>query len=119
EVPRGGEWRMRCGAKETCPDARALRGAAAGLWTRSRPQRACERADPAAHRLRRTRRHTMRDVDEYWVAALWSIAPTIVIPVLFFWTLRNILKLARTERRAFSKIGAGGRARRGLPAERD
>ncbi len=61
----------------------------------------------------------MPDVDEYWVAALWSIAPTIVITVLFFWILRNILKFDRTERRAFSKIEAEERAKRGLPAERD
>lgn len=53
------------------------------------------------------------------MAAAWSILPTLVIAILFFWVLRNILKLDRTERRSYAKIEAEERARRSLPAPRD
>ncbi len=53
------------------------------------------------------------------MAAAWSILPTLVIAILFFWILRNILKFDRTERRSYAKIEAEERARRGLPAPRD
>lgn len=56
-------------------------------------------------------------VDEYWVAAAWSIAPTIVIAVLFFWILRSILTFDRTERRVYSEIEAEERAKRARAAE--
>jgi len=49
------------------------------------------------------------------MTALWSIAPTIVITVLFFWILRSVLRFDRTERRAFAKVEAEERAKRGLP----
>lgn len=57
-------------------------------------------------------------VDEYWVAAAWSIAPTIVIAVLFFWILRSILTFDRTERRVYSEIEAEERAKRARAAEK-
>ena len=52
------------------------------------------------------------------MAAAWSILPTLVIAILFFWILRNILKFDRTERRVYSKIEAEERAKRGM-APRD
>ncbi|WP_156760790.1 hypothetical protein [Microbacterium karelineae] len=55
-------------------------------------------------------------MDEFWVAAAWSIAPTIVIVVLFFWILRSILTFDRTERRVYSKIEAEERAKRARAA---
>ncbi|NHI16231.1 hypothetical protein [Microbacterium excoecariae] len=58
-------------------------------------------------------------MDDFWTAAAWSLAPTIVIAVLFFWVLRNILRFDRTERRVYSEIEAEERARRGLPAPND
>ncbi|WP_110590559.1 hypothetical protein [Microbacterium suaedae] len=57
-------------------------------------------------------------MDEYWVAAAWSVAPTIVIAVLFFWILRSILTFDRTERRVYSEIEAAERAKRAQAAER-
>lgn len=61
----------------------------------------------------------MTGVNEYWMTALWSIAPTLVITVLFFWILRNILKFDRTERRVYADIEAEERAKRGMPAASD
>lgn len=49
------------------------------------------------------------------MTALWSIAPTIVIAVLFFWILRSVLRFDRVERRAFAKVEAEERIKRGLP----
>jgi len=54
-------------------------------------------------------------VDGYWATALWSIAPTIVITVLFFWILRSVLRFDRVERRAYAKVEAEERMKRGLP----
>ncbi|MGO1928836.1 MAG: hypothetical protein ACTH0W_06135 [Microbacterium gubbeenense] len=54
-------------------------------------------------------------MDGYWATALWSIAPTIVITVLFFWILRSVLRFDRVERRAYAKVEAEERMKRGLP----
>ncbi|WP_029151344.1 hypothetical protein [Microbacterium indicum] len=52
---------------------------------------------------------------EFWQAAVWSIAPTIVVAVFFFFILRSILRMDRTERRIYADIEAEERAKRGLP----
>jgi hypothetical protein len=57
-------------------------------------------------------------MDQYWVTALLTIAPTVIIATIFFWILRNVLKLDRTERRVYAKIEAEERAKRGM-APRD
>jgi hypothetical protein len=54
-------------------------------------------------------------VEEYWVAVIWSLAPTVVVATLFFFVLRNILRMDRTERRVYAEIEAEERAKRGLP----
>lgn len=54
-------------------------------------------------------------MDSTWTAIVWSLAPTIVVSVLFFFVLRSILRLDRTERRVHAEIEAEERAKRGLP----
>ncbi|OCG76119.1 hypothetical protein [Microbacterium sediminis] len=54
-------------------------------------------------------------MDSYWAAVVWSLLPTIVIAGLFWFVLRSILRFDRTERRAYAKIEAEERAKRGLP----
>ncbi|WP_105567763.1 hypothetical protein [Microbacterium halophytorum] len=54
-------------------------------------------------------------MDNYWVAALYSIAPTIVLAGVFWWIMRSILRMDRTERRTYARYEAEERARRGLP----
>jgi hypothetical protein len=54
-------------------------------------------------------------MDSFWVAALWSILPTIVLVALFFFILRSVVRMDRTERRAYAKAEAEERAKRGLP----
>lgn len=55
-------------------------------------------------------------MDDYWMAVLWSLLPTVVISVLFFYVLRSTVRADRNERRAYARIEAQERARLGLPA---
>lgn len=54
-------------------------------------------------------------MENYWVAVLWSLLPTLVISVLFFFILRSVIRADRTERREYARIEKEERARRGLP----
>jgi len=53
-------------------------------------------------------------VDEL-VGALWALTPPILVGLLFWFILRSISRADRTERKAYAKIEAEERARRGLP----
>jgi len=55
-------------------------------------------------------------VESYWVAVFWALLPPVVVSVIFFFVLRSILRADRAERRAYSRIEAEERAKRGLPA---
>jgi flagellar biosynthesis/type III secretory pathway M-ring protein FliF/YscJ len=54
-------------------------------------------------------------VDAYWVAVLWSLLPTVVVAVVFWFIIRSILRMDRTERKTYARIEAEERAKRGLP----
>jgi hypothetical protein len=54
-------------------------------------------------------------MENFWVAAFWSILPTIVVTATFFFIIRSILRMDRTERRVHARIEAEERAKRGLP----
>ncbi len=56
----------------------------------------------------------MGTMDEYWLAVVWSLAPTVVVLSLFVFVLRGILRMDRNERRAYARIEAEERAKRGL-----
>ncbi|MGC5172225.1 hypothetical protein ACPW96_20075 [Micromonospora sp. DT81.3] len=51
-------------------------------------------------------------MDSYWSAVVWSLLPTLVVSALFFFVLRGILRMDRTERRVYSQIEAEERAKR-------
>lgn len=55
-------------------------------------------------------------MNDWWMNALWSITPTVLIGIFFFSVLRMILRADRTERRVYREIEAEERARLGLPA---
>jgi len=48
------------------------------------------------------------------VAVFWTLLPTVVVSLLFFYILRSILRADRVERRAYDRIEAEQRAKRGL-----
>ncbi|MGB4135392.1 MAG: hypothetical protein WA971_02440 [Microbacterium sp.] len=56
-------------------------------------------------------------MDDFWIAALWAILPTLAILAIFVFILRGILHSDRTERRAHARIEAEERAARGLPPQ--
>lgn len=50
-------------------------------------------------------------MDDYWANAIWSIAPTLLIGLLFWFIMRAIFRADRDERRAYAKIEAEERAK--------
>ena len=54
-------------------------------------------------------------MDNFWVNALWSLAPTVLVGLIFWLVMRSIIRSDRDERAAYAKIEASERARLGLP----
>jgi large-conductance mechanosensitive channel len=54
-------------------------------------------------------------VDAYWGAVIWALLPTVVVSVIFFFVIRSIVRMDRTERKTYARMLARERARRGLP----
>lgn len=54
-------------------------------------------------------------MDPYWAAVVWSLLPTIVVLGLFAFVLRSIMRMDRSERRAYARVEDEERAKRGLP----
>jgi hypothetical protein len=52
---------------------------------------------------------------ELWLGALYALAPTVLIGLLFWFIMRSIIRADSTERKAFAEIEAEERAKRGLP----
>lgn len=46
---------------------------------------------------------------------IWSLLPTVAVSVVFFFVLRGILRMDRTERKVYARMEAQERAKRGLP----
>lgn len=54
-------------------------------------------------------------MDIFWVNALWSLAPTVLVGLIFWMVMRAIIRSDRDERAAYAKVEATERARLGLP----
>jgi flagellar biosynthesis/type III secretory pathway M-ring protein FliF/YscJ len=54
-------------------------------------------------------------IKDFWANAVFSVTPTIVIGLIFWFSLRAILRADRTERNELEKYEAEERKRRGLP----
>lgn len=54
-------------------------------------------------------------MNDYWLDVIYAIVPTIVLAGAFWWILRSILRMDRTERRTYNRIEAEERAKRGMP----
>lgn len=52
---------------------------------------------------------------ETFLAALWSLTPTVLIGIFFAWVLRSILKADRRERHIYKVIENEERVKAGLP----
>ncbi|XPP27516.1 MAG: hypothetical protein ACNYNX_04845 [Leucobacter sp.] len=58
-------------------------------------------------------------MENWWVNAVWSITPTVLIGIFFAVVLRLIFRADRTERRVYQQMEAEERARLGLPPKSD
>ena len=54
-------------------------------------------------------------MDSWWLNAVWSLTPTLLIGVFFWMVIRLILRADRTERRVYQQIEDEERAKAGLP----
>lgn len=53
-------------------------------------------------------------MDPFAAAVIWSLLPTLVVSGVFYFVIRGMLRMDRTERKAYAKIEAQERAKRGL-----
>lgn len=51
-------------------------------------------------------------MDNFWVNAVWSVTPTLLLAVLFWLIIRSIIRADRSEREAYAKLEAEERAKR-------
>jgi flagellar biosynthesis/type III secretory pathway M-ring protein FliF/YscJ len=63
----------------------------------------------------RCARYHYQVMNELWNGIVWSLAPTILVGLLFWVIMRAIVRADRTERKAYARMEAEERARRGLP----
>ena len=50
-------------------------------------------------------------MDDYWLNAIWSIAPTLLIGLVFWFVMRAVIRADRSERDAYARIEAEERAK--------
>lgn len=53
-------------------------------------------------------------MDGVWTGILWALAPTVLVGLAFWVVMRAIVHADRSERKAYARIEAQERARRGL-----
>jgi hypothetical protein len=53
-------------------------------------------------------------VENFWANAAWSVVPTILLALTFWYVLRSIIRADRNERKVYAQIEAEERARLGL-----
>ena len=58
-------------------------------------------------------------IEDFWANAIFSVVPTILLGLVFWFVMRSILRADRTERETLKKYEAEERERRGLPPKND
>lgn len=53
---------------------------------------------------------------DFWGNAVFSLVPTLLFGLVFWFVFRSIVRADRSERRAYAKIEAEERAKAGQPA---
>ena len=54
---------------------------------------------------------------EFWSNAVFSLLPTVLVGLIFWFVMRSIIRADRTERKAYAEIEAEERTKAGLPAK--
>jgi flagellar biosynthesis/type III secretory pathway M-ring protein FliF/YscJ len=49
--------------------------------------------------------------EEFWANALYSVTPTILVGLIFWFVIRGIIRADRTERKVYTEIEAEERAK--------
>ncbi|WP_168197112.1 hypothetical protein [Agromyces laixinhei] len=50
-------------------------------------------------------------MDDFWANAIWSLAPTVLIGLIFWFVMRAVIHADRNERRAYSRVETEERAK--------
>ena len=50
-------------------------------------------------------------LDNFWANAAYSLAPTVLVGLIFWFVMRAIIRADRTERKVYSEIEAQERAK--------
>jgi len=58
-------------------------------------------------------------LDNYWANAAYSLAPTILVGLIFWFVMWAIIRADRNERRSYAKIEAEERAKLAAPPADD
>ena len=58
-------------------------------------------------------------IENFWLNAAYSVTPTILIGLVFWFVMRAILRADRGERDAYADIERQERAKRGLPTDKE
>ena len=53
-------------------------------------------------------------IENYWLNALYSVIPTIMVGLVFWLVMRSVLRGDRTERKVYAEIEAEERAKLGV-----
>ena len=52
---------------------------------------------------------------DFWSNAIYSLAPTVLVGLIFWFVIRAIIRADRTERKVYAKIEAEQRAKADVP----
>jgi len=50
-------------------------------------------------------------IEDFWLNALWSLAPTVLVGLIFWFVIRSIIHADRNERKAQAKVEIEERAK--------
>ena len=56
---------------------------------------------------------------DFWSNAIFSLVPTVLVGLIFWFVMRSIIRADRTERKVYAEIEAEERLKAGLPARLD
>lgn len=57
-------------------------------------------------------------MENWWANAIWSLTPSVIIGVFFWFVVRAISRADRAERQVYKQIEDEERAKAGLPPKR-
>ncbi|MBX3100732.1 MAG: hypothetical protein KF761_14290 [Salinibacterium sp.] len=58
------------------------------------------------------------NLDNWWLNALWSLLPTVLVGLIFWFVIRAIINADRNERKMLAKVEAEERAKLAKEAEK-